>query len=77
MSEADDLRQRAERLLALAIKAREQGQFATAAGLLAEAAQFSNEAEALETAQARSDPRFWGTGHPARPQQPEKTQKKQ
>ena len=77
MSEADELRQRAESLLALAIKAREQGQFATADSLLAEAAQFSNEAEALETAQARSDPRFWGTGEPARPQQPDKSEKKE
>ncbi len=77
MSEADELRQRAETLLALAIKAREQGQFATADSLLAEAAQFSNEAEALEAARARSDPRFWSTGAPARPQQPEKTEKKE
>jgi hypothetical protein len=77
MSEADELRQRAESLLALAIKAREQGQFATADSLLAEAAQFSNEAEALETAQARSDPRFWRSGEPARRQQPDKVDKKQ
>jgi hypothetical protein len=75
MSEADELRQRAETLLALAIKAREQGQFATADGLLAEAAQFSNEAEALETAQVRSDPRFWGTDHPTPPPS-EKSEKK-
>jgi hypothetical protein len=53
MSEADQLRQRAESLLALAIKAREQGQFANAESLLAEAAQFSNEAEALEVAARR------------------------
>jgi hypothetical protein len=53
MSEADQLRQRAESLLALAIKAREQGQFAVAESLLAEAAQFSNEAEALEVAARR------------------------
>jgi hypothetical protein len=77
MSEADELRQRAESLLALAIKAREQGQFATADSLLAEAAQFSNEADALETAQARSDPRFWRSGEPARRQQPHKAEKKQ
>ncbi|MFY9695485.1 MAG: hypothetical protein WA776_00525 [Xanthobacteraceae bacterium] len=77
MSEADELRQRAENLLALAIKAREQGQLATSDSLLAEAAQFSNAAEALETAQPRSDPRFWGTGVPARPQQPEKSKKKE
>ena len=77
MSEADELRQRAETLLALAIKAREQGQFATADSLLAEAAQFSNEAEALETAQARSDPRFWGTGMRTGPHQPQKPEKKE
>ena len=76
MSEADQLRQRAEALLAMAIKAREQGQFATAESLLAEAAQFSNEADALETAQVRSDPRFWGTAERARPRQPVKTEKK-
>jgi len=54
--EVDRLRQQAESLLALAIKAREQGQFATADSLLAEAAQFSNEAEELE-AQARDEER--------------------
>jgi cellobiose-specific phosphotransferase system component IIA len=48
MSEADQLRQRAESLLAMAIKAREQGQFANADSLLAEAAQFISEADALE-----------------------------
>jgi len=52
MSEADDLRQRAENLLAMALKAREQGQFDYADTLLAEAAQFINDAEALE-AEAR------------------------
>jgi cellobiose-specific phosphotransferase system component IIA len=50
MSEADQLRQRAESLLAMAIKAREQGQFANADSLLAEAAQFVSEADALEAA---------------------------
>ena len=64
MSEADELRQRAENLLALAIKAREQGQFATADSLLAEAAQFSNEAEALDTAQPHSDRRFLAAACP-------------
>jgi cellobiose-specific phosphotransferase system component IIA len=48
MSEADQLRQRAESLLAMAIKAREQGEFANADSLLAEAAQFISEADALE-----------------------------
>jgi len=52
MSEADDLRQRAETLLAMALKAREQGQFDYADMLVAEASQFINDAEALE-AQAR------------------------
>jgi cellobiose-specific phosphotransferase system component IIA len=50
MSEADQLRQRAESLLSMAIKAREEGQFANADSLLAEAAQFIAEADALETA---------------------------
>lgn len=77
MSEADELRQRAESLLAMAIRAREQGQFATADSLLAEAAQFSNEAEALEAAHVRSDSGFWGTGEPARPRQPDKSKKKE
>ena len=77
MSEADELRQRAEALLAMALKAREAGQFANADSLLAEAAQFSNEADALETAKAHSDPRFWGGGKPARPQQPNKGKKKE
>ena len=53
MSEADLLRQRAESLLAMAIKAREQGQFANAESLLAEAAQFISEADEVE-AQART-----------------------
>ena len=48
MSEADLLRHRAESLLAMAIRAREQGQFDYADRLVAEAAQFSNDAEALE-----------------------------
>ena len=48
MSEADLLRQRAESLLAMALKAREQGQFNSADSLLAEAAQFINDADALE-----------------------------
>jgi len=77
MSEADELRQRAETLLALAIKAREQGQFTTADSLLAEAAQFSNEAEALETAQPRSDRRFFGGGEPAPHQPTDNAEKKQ
>jgi hypothetical protein len=76
MSEADELRQRAEALLAMALKAREAGQFANADSLLAEAAQFSNEADALETAKAHSDPRFWGSSTRARPQQPNKGEKK-
>jgi len=50
MSEADLLRQRAESLLAMAIKAREHGQFANADSLLAEAAQFISEADGLEAA---------------------------
>jgi|HubBroStandDraft_5_1064220.scaffolds.fasta_scaffold579727_2 hypothetical protein len=77
MSEADELRQRAEALLAMALKAREAGQFANAESLLAEAAQFSNEADALETAKAHSDPRFWGGGKPTRPQRPNEDKKKQ
>ncbi len=55
MSEADLLRQRAEILLAMAIKAREQGQFDYAERLVAEAAQFSNDAEALKTQQQPLD----------------------
>ncbi|HEX3936382.1 MAG TPA: hypothetical protein VHX43_02670 [Xanthobacteraceae bacterium] len=54
MSVPEELRQRAEALLAMAIKAREQGQFANAESLLAEAAQFISEADELET-QARLD----------------------
>jgi cellobiose-specific phosphotransferase system component IIA len=53
MSEPEELRQRAEALLAMALKAREQGQFVNAESLLAEAAQFINEADELET-QART-----------------------
>jgi hypothetical protein len=53
ISEADELRQRAEYLLAMALKAREAGQFAHADSLLAEAARFISEADALEAAQRR------------------------
>jgi len=53
MSEPEELRQRAEALLAMALKAREQGQFANAESLLAEAAQFISEADEVET-QART-----------------------
>jgi cellobiose-specific phosphotransferase system component IIA len=53
MSVPEELRQRAEALLTMALKAREQGQFANAESLLAEAAQFISEADELE-AQARS-----------------------
>jgi conjugal transfer/entry exclusion protein len=60
----------------LAIKAREQGQFATADSLLAEAAQFSNEAEALDTAQPHSDRRFFSGGEPAQ-RRPDKREKKE
>jgi hypothetical protein len=77
MSEADELRQRAERLLAMALKAREQGQFANAESLLAEAAQFSNEADALEVAQVHNDRRFWGTDEPGLPPRPDKPEKKE
>jgi len=55
MSEADDLRQRAEALVAMALKAREQGQFHYADMLVAEAAQFINDAEALEAAEAHAE----------------------
>ena len=54
MSEPEELRQRAEALLAMALKAREQGQLASAESLLAEAAQFISEADELE-AQARTE----------------------
>jgi len=52
MSEVDELRQRAESLLAMAMKAREQGQFDHADSLIAEATQFINEADAIEAASA-------------------------
>ena len=55
MSEVDELRQRAEGLLAMAMKAREQGQFDYAESLIAEATQFINEADAVETARSGSD----------------------
>jgi hypothetical protein len=73
MSEAEELRQRAEKLLAMALKAREQGQFDYADGLLAEAAQFSNDADALETAERRSRE----SHEPALRQQPDHPEKKQ
>ena len=66
MSEAEELRQRAETLLAMAIKAREQGQFDYADRLVAEAAQFSNDAEAPEAAQVRSGRRSQEIHEPAR-----------
>ena len=53
MSAVDELRQRAESLLAMAMKARQQGQFDYAESLIAEATQFINEADAIEA--ARSD----------------------
>lgn len=56
MSEATELRQKAEDLLALAIKAREQGQLGYADTLVAEATRFVNDADALEEA-ARSKER--------------------
>ena len=76
MSEADLLRQRAESLLAMAIKAREQGQFSSADSLLAEAAQFSNDADALEVAQARSDRQSEEIHEPAQ-QQPDNPENKE
>jgi len=54
MSEPEELRQRAEALLAMALKAREHGQFDYADTLVAEASRFVNEADELET-QARID----------------------
>jgi len=54
MREADKLRQQAEELLALAIKAREEGQFDSADNLLAESAKYINDAEALEQAATRA-----------------------
>jgi len=53
MSEAQELRARAENLLSMALKAREQGQFAHAESLMAEAAQFVADAEAAEETAAR------------------------
>jgi hypothetical protein len=55
MREAEKLRQRAEELLTLAIKAREDGQFDSADSLLAESAKFISDAETLEQEQTRSD----------------------
>jgi cellobiose-specific phosphotransferase system component IIA len=52
MTEADELRRRAESLLAMAIKAREQGQFDNADSLIAEASKFLNDADALEAQQS-------------------------
>jgi cellobiose-specific phosphotransferase system component IIA len=52
MSEPDELRQRAEALLAMALKAREEGQLGYAETLVAEASRFISEADELET-QAR------------------------
>lgn len=60
MSEAEELRQRAENLLAMALKAREQGQFAYADSLIEEASHFINDAEALETSAKEAE-------QPARP----------
>ena len=77
MSEADLLRQRAENLLAMAIKAREQGQFDYADSLVAEAAQFISDADALEVAQARSDRRSQEIHESARRQQPDNREKKE
>ncbi len=76
MSEADLLRRRAESLLAMALKAREQGQFNSADSLLAEAAQFINDADALETAEVRADRRSQEDDDPAR-QQPDKPDTKE
>ncbi|HTZ04058.1 MAG TPA: hypothetical protein VMC05_17125 [Xanthobacteraceae bacterium] len=56
MSEAEDLRQRAEALLAMALKTREQGHIDQAETLIAEASRFISEADGLET-QARIDRR--------------------
>ena len=75
MSEADHLRQRAERLLAMALKAREAGQFANADSLLAEAAQFINDADALEAAQRHADQQARETDEPAPGQQPDHPEK--
>jgi cellobiose-specific phosphotransferase system component IIA len=77
MSEADLLRQRAENLLAMAIRAREQGEFANADSLLAEAAQFINEADALDLALVHSDRQSEEIPEPARRQQPDRPEKKE
>jgi HEPN domain-containing protein len=55
MSEAEELRQRAESLLAMALKAREQGQYDYADTLVAEAAQFISDADALEARRQPTD----------------------
>ncbi len=49
MSVAEELRQRAEALLAMALKAREEGQAGYAETLVAEASRFVNEADDLDT----------------------------
>jgi cellobiose-specific phosphotransferase system component IIA len=49
MTEAGELRRRAESLLTMAISARNQGQFDYADSLVAEAAKFLSDADALET----------------------------
>jgi hypothetical protein len=54
MREADKLRQQAEELLTLAIKAREAGQLDSAENLLAESAKFISDAEDLEAAHTRA-----------------------
>ncbi len=77
MSEADLLRQRAENLLAMAIKAREQGQFDYADSLVAEAAQFINDADALASAQARAERRVQEILDPAGRQQPDRPKKQE
>ena len=52
MTEADELRRRAESLLTMAITARNQGQFDNADSLVAEASKFLNDADALEAQQS-------------------------
>ncbi len=52
MSVPEELRQRAEALLAMALKAREEGQVDHSETLIAEASRFVNEADELEV-QAR------------------------
>lgn len=51
--EVDRLREHAESLLAMALKAREEGQFEQADRLIAEAARLSNEADDLEVQSRR------------------------